>query len=100
MRTYSFPAHYRRYVEAELAIILARIGRDVNCRADEDVRVRALADVPDELYTAPGAQPAVVTIMLVETQPLVAVLEEEMKANAPAAPQGTTATDTPTARVA
>lgn len=79
MLTFSFPANYKRYVAAELAIVLARIGRDVNCRSDADPRVRALADVPDPLYDAPSGEAGTITLLLVETVPLVAVTDEEQQ---------------------
>ena len=46
MRLFTFPASYRPYVESQLRLAVADVQRDLDCRADEDRRVRGLATIP------------------------------------------------------
>jgi hypothetical protein len=64
--TFTFPASYRRAVEAALAIALADIARDQKYRSADDERIRQYASVPDALIdtTATGE----LTALLVETE--------------------------------
>lgn len=49
-RSFSIPAAYRRYVEAELVLVCDRLGRDADYRSDDDERIRKFAAVPDSLF--------------------------------------------------
>jgi len=46
---FSCPARYRKFMEANIALLLAEIGRDVARRADEDPRIQAWATVPNHM---------------------------------------------------
>lgn len=65
LATFSFPAKYRRAVEAALSIVLTDIAHDQKYRADEDPRVQAFAKIPDNMIdpTATGT----LTALLVDT---------------------------------
>lgn len=43
------PARYYPHVEEVLRRLQQEIARDIGCRADEDARVQALAEVPNPL---------------------------------------------------
>jgi hypothetical protein len=47
MRLFTVPAAYRRHIEAAVAMAVADVGKDVERRSDEDVRIQRMAPVND-----------------------------------------------------
>lgn len=53
MRTFTCPAKYRRFVEAQLALAIAEVGRDIARRGQDEHIVRAYDSLVSKRATIP-----------------------------------------------
>lgn len=76
MRVFTVDAKYLGYVESTIAVTLAECGRDIDCRDDEDPRVRKLAPVPSQFIDHAKRGTATIIVGVVDGQSDVKALSD------------------------